>query len=103
MEGRLPHRRVRSLDPFYADAAKTIRELKLSDGRIVWVLSAESLCVFKLLFFRDKDIADLRRLVARQAPSLDHAYVRRWMVDMVGESDDRIATWDEIVKTHGPG
>jgi hypothetical protein len=60
-----------------------------------WYLSAESVAVFKLLFFRSKDIPDLERLVA--VADVDAGYVRRWIVDMMGEDDPRVMKWDEIV------
>ena len=47
--------------------------------------------LFKLLFFRGKDIVDLERLVATQQDRLDHAYVRRWIVEMMGEEDGYLA------------
>jgi len=57
---------------FSWEAAKTApRQTVL--GTEVSVLSAEALSVFKLLFFRSKDIADLERLVATQGDRLDAA------------------------------
>lgn len=87
--------------PFYAAAEKTVKLAPIY-GRQVRVLSAEALCVFKLLFFRGKDLVDLELLVAVQGPALDHAWIRRWMVDMFGEADERVLKWDEIVRVHGP-
>lgn len=71
------------------------------EGREAWFLSAEALAVFKLLFFRGKDVVDLERLVAVQGPRLDSAYVRRHVSEMMGNDDPRVAKWDEIVSTHG--
>lgn len=62
-----------------------------------WFLSAESLCVFKLLFFRGKDLVDLERLVATQQRNLDLAWVRKNIVEMMGEGDPRVKTWDQLV------
>ena len=64
-------------------------------------LSAEATAVFKLLFYRNKDLVDLEKLVAVQGADLDAAYVRRWMVDMMGEDDERVQDWDRIVAEHG--
>jgi hypothetical protein len=86
--------------PFYDEAART-RVRSGSHGQEAWFLSAEATAVFKLLFFRGKDIVDLERLVAVQGTRLDHGYVRRWMVDMVGEDDERVSKWDELVRTFG--
>jgi len=86
--------------PFYAEAAATVRRVDI-EGQPVPVLSPEALSVFKLLFFRDKDLVDLRRLVARQGARLDADYVRERLVEMVGDDDDRIAAWAAIVREHG--
>jgi hypothetical protein len=32
-----------------------------------------------------------------QGRGFDHAFVRRWLVEMLGEDDERIARWDEMV------
>jgi hypothetical protein len=66
-----------------------------------WFLSAEALAVFKLLFFRGKDMVDLERLVAVR-PELDRAYVRERIVEMMGEDDARTQRWDEIVRRFAP-
>ena len=83
--------------PFYAEAERT-RVRLTAHGQDAWYLSAESTAVFKLLFFRGKDIVDLERLVSVRGARLDHAYVRRSIVDMVGEDDERIARWDRLVR-----
>ena len=57
--------------------------------------------MFKLLFFRGKDLVDLERLVAVHQ-GLDCAYVRRWIVDMMGADDDRVHRWDAIVQRFAP-
>lgn len=88
--------------PFSHEAGRTRVELTDPDGESVWFLSAEALAVFKLLFFRPKDIADLERLVAVQGDALDHAYVRAWMVDMMGAADERVATWDQLAQRLAP-
>ncbi len=68
----------------------------------VWFLSAESIAVFKLLFFRGKDRVDLERLIAVQGQKLDRDYVRKQIVLMMGESDERTAAWDRLFETHLP-
>lgn len=61
-------------------------------------LSAEALAVFKLLFFRPKDIVDLSNLIALQRDDMDHASVREHIVKMMGEEDERVHTWDRILR-----
>jgi hypothetical protein len=93
---------VPSID-FYGDAERTLRSVTLRSGRTILALSAEALCVFKLLFFREKDLLDLKRLVSRQGAALDHRWVRDHLSAMFPAGDERIDVWDAIVRDHGPG
>jgi hypothetical protein len=83
--------------PFYDEALTRRLRVTLAD-RETWVLSPESLAVFKMLFFRPKDLVDLARLLEVQRPPVDAAFVRGWLVDMVGTDDPRIAKWDELTQ-----
>lgn len=86
--------------PFSWEAEKT-RVRATLDGVEHWFLSAEATAVFKLMFFRGKDIVDLERLVATQGEKLDHAYVHAWIAEMMGEDDPRTLTWDDLVRRFG--
>lgn len=66
-------------------------------GRPAKILTAEDLAVLKLLFFRGKDILDVEQMVATRGAKLDHDYVRRWLVDCMGEDDARVEEWDRLV------
>jgi hypothetical protein len=88
--------------PFSHEAATTRIRVTDDTGWSGWFLSAESIAVFKLLFFRGKDIVDLERLVAVR-DALDRDYVRRWLVDMMGEDDERVQRWDALVSQFSPG
>jgi hypothetical protein len=86
--------------PFYDEALT--RRLRVTLANLeTWVLSPESLAVFKMLFFRPKDIVDLARLIEVQQPPVDAAFVRGWLIDMVGPEDPRIEKWDELTR-HSP-
>ncbi len=89
--------------PFALEARRTRILVTDATGWSGWFLSAEALAVFKLLFFRGKDLVDLERLIAVRGPELDHGWVRRWMVDMMGEQDERVRRWDDLVRRFGPG
>lgn len=67
-----------------------------------WFLSAEALAFFKLMFFRSKDLADLERLLSTMGRKLDAPYVRRWLVDAMGETDPRVSKWDELCAAFWP-
>jgi len=87
--------------PFSSEAERTRVRVTDTAGWSGWFLAAEAVVIFKLLFFRGKDLVDIERLVAVR-PELDRPYVRRWMVEMMGEDDERVRKWDEIVKAFGP-
>ncbi len=82
--------------PFSQEAARTRVQLTDPFGQSAWFLSAEAIAIFKLLFHRPKDIADLERLCAVQGPALQREYVRSWIVDMLGPDDERVQTWDRV-------
>lgn len=81
---------------FALEAERTRIRITDDTGWSGWFLSAEAIAVFKLLFFRGKDVVDLERLVAVRS-ELDHRWVRHWIVEMMGDDDDRVAKWDDIV------
>jgi hypothetical protein len=86
---------------FSWEAERTRKCVRIGDTD-VWFLSAEALCVFKLLFFRGKDVVDLERLIAVQGAAVDAPYVRARIVEMLGDDDPRVATWDRLWREHGP-
>ena len=81
--------------PFYAQLEERTREVLLLQ-RPIWILGPEDLAVLKLLFFRRKDLADVEAMLRDQGASFDRAYVRRTLVELVGESDTRLKALDEI-------
>lgn len=54
------------------------KQLAYPSGQLCWFVSAEDLCVLKLLYGRTKDTADLERMLA-VLPDLDVDYVREWL------------------------
>ncbi|MCC7539216.1 MAG: hypothetical protein IT379_23540 [Deltaproteobacteria bacterium] len=80
--------------PFYEEAARRRVRTTIAD-RATWVHSAEVLAVFKMLFFRPKDLIDVERMLAVRGAAFDGAFVRGALVEML-EDDERIAKWDEI-------
>jgi hypothetical protein len=74
-------------------------------GGPTWVHSAEVLAVFKMLFFRPKDLLDVERMLWVRGADFDRDFVRHHLVDML-EDDERITSWDAIcarVPIHGAG
>jgi hypothetical protein len=86
--------------PFYDEALRRRVRTRVA-RRDTWVLSADTLAVFKMLFNRPKDIADVGRLLQIQKQRMDVAFVRHWLVEMLGADDERIGTWDRLVAAYG--
>jgi hypothetical protein len=82
--------------PFYDEVLLRRQRVRLA-GRDTWVLSPECLAVFKMLFYRPKDVADVGRMLDIIGPSFDRAFVRSVLAGMLGEADERVATWDQLV------
>lgn len=82
--------------PLHESARERTVEVVLL-GQAMPILSAEDLVVFKLLFFRGKDVVDIERILALQRGRLDRSYIRRWLVDCVGEDDVRVKRLDEML------
>ena len=81
--------------PFSWEALKTRASIEVRESR-VWFLSAEALAFFKMMFFRGKDLVDIERLLGSQGKQFDAPYVRRWLVQTMGEDDERVRKWDEL-------
>ncbi len=81
--------------PFYETARQRRRRVRLGENSIaVW--DPEVLAVFKMMFFRRKDVADVEQIIRVQGTNLDRAWVRDQLVDMYGKRDPRIPQWDEL-------
>jgi len=81
--------------PFYEVARQRRRRFDL-DGQPVMIWDAESLAVFKMMFFRDKDLVDVKQMLRTQGDRFDRAWVREQLEDTFGRRDPRVARWDEL-------
>ncbi|MDQ3033498.1 MAG: hypothetical protein M3Y87_13850 [Myxococcota bacterium] len=87
--------------PFYEEAAR--RRVRTTIGvHTTWVHSAEVLAVFKMLFFRPKDLIDIARMLDVRGARFDRSFVRAALVEMLGD-DERIAKWDALVAAASAG
>ena len=66
--------------------------------RPIMVWDAESLTVFKMMFFRRKDLADVEQILRTQAEQFDRLWVRQQLAGMYGPGDPRLSTWDEMAR-----
>jgi hypothetical protein len=81
--------------PFY-DLAKARRQsVQLGDQQVI-VWDAETLSVFKMMFFRPRDFVDLQEVLRMKESGFDREWVREQLVELYGPRDARIIKWDEL-------
>ena len=83
--------------PFY-EAARARRKRVPLAGQPICIWDAETLAVFKMMFFRRKDLADVEQILRTQGPAFDGDWVRGWLVEMYGALDPRVAEWDGMAR-----
>ena len=82
--------------PLY-DSARARRRAVPFEGMQVMVWAPEDIALFKLLYFRTKDRADIETLIQVQRQSLDLGYIRHWLEELVGPEDERGRWFEEAV------
>jgi hypothetical protein len=88
--------------PFYETARARRKKVPLA-GQSISIWDAETLAVFKMMFFRRKDLADVEQILRTQGTALDGAWVRERLVELYGPRDPRVSEWDGLAKeTRGP-
>jgi hypothetical protein len=87
--------------PFYEGARLRRQRVQLG-GQAVMIWDAETLAVFKMMFFRRKDIADVEQILRTQGAAFDRSWVRSQLADMYGLRDPRLSQWDELVREVPP-
>jgi hypothetical protein len=83
--------------PFYEEARLRRKRVELAD-RPMMVWDAESLAVFKMMFFRRKDLADVEQILRARGTQFDRPWVREQLAAMYGSGDPRLSAWDEMVR-----
>ena len=89
------------LIPFYEVARMRRVRVELG-GQSVWVWDAETLVVFKMMFFRRKDLADVEQVLTVQGARFDRSWVREQLMALYGTRDPRLAAWDELDREISP-
>ncbi len=88
------------LTDFHDQARRRRVEIKFQHSA-VHVLDAESICVFKLMFFRLQDLADVEALLRAQGDKFDRCWVEHQIEQLFGSHDPRLARWRELAATNG--
>lgn len=76
--------------PFHEEARQRMRDSEF-EGVPIWVLTAEDIIVFKVIFDRPHDWRDIERIFHRMGENVDLVYAVDWLEFMLGEDDSRIA------------
>ena len=80
---------------FYEAARARRKRLELG-GQPIMAWDAETLAVFKMMFFRRKDLADVEQILRTQGSQFDRLWVREQLAGIYGAGDPRLAAWDEL-------
>lgn len=84
-------------EPFELYESARARRQRVRFGeRQTWVLAAEDLAVFKMLFDREKDLVDVRHMWTHGGETFDAAYVRDWLARLVGPTDHRLDAFERL-------
>jgi hypothetical protein len=83
------------MSPFYEAAKERRREVPIGSRR-AFIWDAETLCVFKMMFFRQKDLVDVQSILRSQGASLDREWVEKSLLGLYGQRDPRITRWREL-------
>ena len=80
---------------FYETAKNRRKSVTLSGAKVkIW--DAETLCVFKMMFFRLKDLADVEQIIDVQGTELDTQFVLDQITQIHGQRDPRVVRWQEL-------
>jgi hypothetical protein len=82
--------------PHFHEMQQRRVQRRFPSGAMLWVISAEDLCVMKLLYARNKDVPDLERMFAKLS-NLDSAYIRTWLLKLPA-GNRHIALLDDLVR-----
>ena len=78
-----------SYDPFHESCKARARQVPFADGEI-WILSAEDITVFKVIYDRPKDRAEVREVLLCMGERMDVAYTIGWLERILGAEDARL-------------
>ena len=79
--------------PFHKEVRKSVREVEFM-GRTIPVIGCTSLAVFKAMFDRTQDWADIEAMVAKG--SIDLEEVIQWTGEMTGPGSPRIRRLEQL-------
>jgi hypothetical protein len=83
------------MSSFYEVAKARRREVPIGNRR-AYIWDAETLCVFKMMFFRQKDLVDIQSILRSQGATLNREWIEKSLLELYGSHDPRISRWQEL-------
>jgi len=86
-------------DPLHASCLERRRSVSFGrGGDTIFILAAEDLTIFKVIFDRDKDWRDLREMLFALEDAFDAAYARDWLHRILPEGDARRERLETVLR-----
>jgi len=86
-----------SYDPFHESCKARARQVPFADGEIS-ILSAEDITIFKVIYDRPKDRAEVREVLLCLGERMDAAYTLEWLEWLLGGEDARVTSFREAAE-----
>ena len=81
-----------SYDPFHESCKARARQVPFADGEIS-ILSAEDITIFKVIYDRPKDLAEVREVLLCMGERMDVEYMVGWLERILGSEDTRVRSF----------
>ena len=91
-----------SYDPFHESCKARARQVPFADGEI-WILSAEDITIFKVIYDRPKDRAEVREVLLCMGERMDVVYTIGWLERILGSEDSRVTRFRSVAEELVPG
>lgn len=83
-----------SYDPLHERCRARARRVPFAEGEI-WILSAEDITIFKVIYDRPKDRAEVREVLLCMGERMDVVYTIGWLERILGHEDARVTRFRE--------
>lgn len=83
-----------SYDPFHESCKARVRQVPFAGGGIR-ILSAEDITIFKVIYDRPKDRAEVREVLLCMGERIDVEYTIGWLERILGSEDPRVTRFRE--------
>lgn len=85
-------------DPLHDQSQERAQVVQFGEDASIPILSAEDLAIFKVLFDRRKDRADVSEILYAQGARFDAVYALSWLRRILDPADERLRRFEERVR-----